>query len=91
MSAPAHTSPAVTGQFAFLAKIGATPEAVATLNDQPYVFYSLVGTLVVLILEGLFIWYIHVATMKPEQRKKKEKKGKKDDKKKPGGKPPAQR
>ncbi|KAI1162611.1 hypothetical protein F5B18DRAFT_652404 [Nemania serpens] len=81
MSAPAHTSPAVTGQFAFLAKIGATPEAVATLNDQPYVFYSL----------GLFIWYIHVATMKPEQRKKKEKKGKKDDKKKPGGKPPAQR
>lgn len=89
MSAPARTSPPVTGQFAFLAKIGATPEAVATLNDQPYVFYSLIGALVVLILEGLFIWYIHIATMKPEQKKKKEKKT--DDKKRAGGKPPAQR
>ncbi|KAI0906457.1 hypothetical protein F4824DRAFT_497261 [Ustulina deusta] len=68
----------------------ATPEAVATLNDQPYVFYVLVAALVLCILEGLFIWYIHLATMKPEQKKKKEKKEKKDDKK-PGGKPPAQR
>ncbi|KAI1111202.1 hypothetical protein F5Y14DRAFT_454217 [Nemania sp. NC0429] len=86
MSAPARTSP----------PIGATPEAVATLNDQPYVFYSLVGTLVVLILEGLFIWYIHIATMKPEQKKAKEKakadkQKKKEDKKKAAGKPPAQR
>ncbi|KAI1132534.1 hypothetical protein F5Y10DRAFT_230795 [Nemania abortiva] len=88
MSAPQQSHPPVTGQFAWLAKIGATPEAVATLNDQPYVFFTLVAALVILILQGLFIWYIHLATMKPEQKKKKEKKG---DNKKPGGKPPAQR
>lgn len=88
MSAPQRSGGANSGQFDFLGKIGATPEAVATLNDQPYVFFVLVASLVILILEGLFIWYIHFATMKPEQKKKKEKK--KDDKK-PGGKPPAQR
>jgi hypothetical protein len=87
MSDPKQSHPPVTGQFAFLAKIGATPEAVATLNDQPYVFFVLVTVLIVLGLECLLIWYIHFATMKPEQKKKK---GKKDDKK-PGGKPPAQR
>ncbi|KAI1349388.1 hypothetical protein F5Y01DRAFT_289482 [Xylaria sp. FL0043] len=91
MSAPQHSSPPVQGQFAWLAKIGATPEAVATLNDQPYVFFVLVAGLVICILEGLFIWWIHIATMKPEQKKKKEKKGKGKDEKKPGGKPPAQR
>jgi hypothetical protein len=87
------THPPVVGQFAFLAKIGATPEAVATLNDQPYVFYVLVVALVLLILEGLFIWYIHLATMKPEQKKAKaDMKAKKAEKKqKPGAKPPAQR
>ncbi|KAI0472359.1 hypothetical protein F4859DRAFT_515210 [Xylaria cf. heliscus] len=69
-----------SGQFDWLGKLGATREAIATLNDQPYVFYVLVAALVLLILEGVFIWYIHIATMKPEQKKKKEKK----DEKKPG-------
>ncbi|KAI1825385.1 hypothetical protein F4861DRAFT_501844 [Xylaria intraflava] len=73
MSAPQHSSPPVSGQFAFLAKIGATPEAVATLNDQPYIFFVLIGAIITLVLESLFIWYIHFATMKPEQEKKKEK------------------
>ncbi|KAI0436359.1 hypothetical protein F4803DRAFT_557089 [Xylaria telfairii] len=77
-----------SGQFDWLGKLGATREAIATLNDQPFVFYVLVAALVLLILEGVFIWYIHIATMKPEQKKKKEKK---KDEKKPGGKPPAQR
>ncbi|KAI1753683.1 hypothetical protein F4782DRAFT_529100 [Xylaria castorea] len=94
-SAPSFSSSANSGQFDWLGKIGATREAIATLNDQPYVFFVLVAALVILILEGVFIWYIHFATMKPEQKKKKmekkeKKKGKKDEKK-PGGKPPAQR
>ncbi|KAI0418650.1 hypothetical protein F5X98DRAFT_373463 [Xylaria grammica] len=90
MSAPQRSSPPVQGQFAWFAKIGGTPEVVATLNDQPYVFFVLLAALIILILEGVFIWYIHYATMKPEQKKKKEKKGDKGEKK-PGGKPPAQR
>ncbi|KAI0552838.1 hypothetical protein F4679DRAFT_581345 [Xylaria curta] len=87
-SPPAFSSSLNSGQFDWLGKIGATREAIATLNDQPYVFFVLVAALVILILEGVFIWYIHYATMKPEQKKKKEKK---KDEKKPGGKPPAQR
>ncbi|KAI1322951.1 hypothetical protein F5Y16DRAFT_403922 [Xylariaceae sp. FL0255] len=94
MLEPRASTPAVTGEFAWLAKIGATPEAVATLNDQPYVFFTLIAALVVCILEGLFIWFIHYATLKPEQKKKKtkddgKKGGKGGDAK--GGKPPAQR
>ncbi|KAI1376063.1 hypothetical protein F4677DRAFT_445777 [Hypoxylon crocopeplum] len=77
----------MSGQFGFMAKIGATDQAVAVLNDQPYLFTILVVVLVVLILQSVLIWYIHYATMKPEQKKKKEKK----DTKKPGGKPPAAR
>ncbi|KAI1269643.1 hypothetical protein F5Y18DRAFT_422593 [Xylariaceae sp. FL1019] len=69
-------------------RIGATPEAIATLNDQPYVFFVLVAALIIVILQGVFLWFIHFATLKPEQKKKKEKK---KDEKKPGGKPPAQR
>ncbi|KAI1418274.1 hypothetical protein F5Y13DRAFT_184785 [Hypoxylon sp. FL1857] len=75
------------GQFGFMAKIGATDAAVATLNDQPYLFTILVVVLVALILQSILIWYIHYATMKPEQKKKKAPK----DNKKPGGKPPAAR
>ncbi|KAI1817081.1 hypothetical protein GGS20DRAFT_582777 [Poronia punctata] len=75
MSDPQQSHPPVGGQFAFLAKIGATPEAVATLNDQPYAFFVLIISLIILVLECLFIWYIHYATMKPEQKKKDEKKG----------------
>ncbi|KAI2632065.1 hypothetical protein GGR54DRAFT_634836 [Hypoxylon sp. NC1633] len=78
----------MSGQFGFMAKIGATPQAVAVLNDQPYLFTILIVVLVVLILQSVLIWFIHHATMKPEQKKKK-----KDpkDAKKPGGKPPAAR
>ncbi|KAI1102298.1 hypothetical protein F4804DRAFT_313351 [Jackrogersella minutella] len=77
----------MSGQFGFMAKIGASPAAVATLNDQPYIFTILVVVLVALILQSVLIWYIHSATMKPEQKKKKEPKGAK----KPAGKPPAAR
>lgn len=63
------------GQFDWFSKIGATPQAVNALNDQPYLFTILIVVLLILILEGVFIWYIHFATMKPEQKKKKEKKG----------------
>ncbi|OTB03388.1 hypothetical protein M426DRAFT_12540 [Hypoxylon sp. CI-4A] len=73
----------MSGQFGFMAKIGATNEAVAVLNDQPYIFTILVVILVILILQSVFIWYIHYATMKPEQKKKKEPK---KDNKKPEGK-----
>ncbi|KAI0385365.1 hypothetical protein F5Y04DRAFT_276699 [Hypomontagnella monticulosa] len=78
----------MSGQFGFMSKIGATDQAVATLNDQPYIFTILVVVLVALILQSILIWYIHYATMKPEQKKKKEPKKKAAA---PGGKPPAQR
>ncbi|KAI5863479.1 hypothetical protein GGS23DRAFT_596655 [Durotheca rogersii] len=83
----------MSGQFGFMGKIGATDEAVAVLNDQPYIFTILVVVLVILILQITFHWYIHHATLKPEQIKKKEPKGAK---KKPaapasGAKPPAAR
>ncbi|OAA66432.1 hypothetical protein SPI_01008 [Niveomyces insectorum RCEF 264] len=74
------------GEFDWFAKIGATPQAVAVLNDQPILFTILIIVLVAVTLQCLLIWYIHYATMKPEQKKKKEKKEKKGDKK-----PPAQR
>lgn len=64
------------GQFDWFSKIGATPQAVNVLNDQPYLFTVLIVVLLILILEGIFIWYIHWATLKPEQRKKKESKKK---------------
>lgn len=63
------------GQFDWFSKIGATPQAVAVLNDQPYLFTILIVVLLILILQGVFIWYIHFATLKPEQKKKKEPKG----------------
>jgi hypothetical protein len=77
------------GQFDWFRSIGATPEAVAVLNDQPMLFTILVVVLLAISLQCLLIWYIHFATMKPEQKKKKEKKPK--DGKKPNGKPPAAR
>jgi cytoskeletal protein RodZ len=61
------------GQFDWFRRIGATPQAVSVLNDQPYLFTILVVVLVILILQGVFLWYIHWATLKPEQKKKKEK------------------
>jgi ATP/ADP translocase len=78
------------GQFGWFRKIGATPEAVNVLNDQPVLFTILIVVLLAITLQCLLMWYIHFATMKPEQKKKKEKK---DDKKKPAKaeKPPAMR
>ncbi|CAJ2511609.1 Uu.00g072340.m01.CDS01 [Anthostomella pinea] len=87
----------MSGQFGFMSKIGATDEAVAVLNDQPYVFTILVVVLVIIIAQITLHWYIHYATMKPEQKKKKaESKGLfglfgGGGKKKPTGKPPAMR
>ncbi len=73
------------GQFDWFSKIGATPEAVAVLNDQPYLFTILIVVLIGIIAQIVLLWYIHYATLKPEQRKKK----KTDDKKKAD--PPALR
>ncbi|RYO84616.1 hypothetical protein DL764_009300 [Monosporascus ibericus] len=74
----------MSGQFGFMSRLGATDEAVAVLNDQPFIFTVLVVALVACISQCVLIWYIHYATMKPEQKK-----AKKNDKK--PGKPPAQR
>ncbi|KAK4221787.1 hypothetical protein QBC38DRAFT_513372 [Podospora fimiseda] len=63
------------GQFDWFRKIGATKEAVAVLNDQPILFTILLVVLVTIILQCVLIWYIHYATMKPEQKVKKDKKG----------------
>ncbi|KYK61262.1 hypothetical protein DCS_02404 [Drechmeria coniospora] len=60
--------------FDWLKAVGATNEAVAVLNDQPQLFVTLILVIVGLIIQCLVIWYIHFATLKPEQKKKKEKK-----------------
>jgi hypothetical protein len=65
----------VGGQFGWFAKIGATPQAVAVLNDQPILFTIMLVVLATIILLSVSIWYIDFATRKPEQKKKKEKKG----------------
>ncbi|KAF4997230.1 hypothetical protein FHETE_9947 [Fusarium heterosporum] len=67
------------GQFDWFSSIGATDEAVAVLNDQPMLFTILLIVLVAVGLQSTLIWYIHYATMKPEQRKAKQ--DKKDKKK----------
>ena len=59
------------GQFDWFAKIGATPQAVAVLNDQPVLFFILLAALGALALQGGVIFWIHKATFKPEQAKKK--------------------
>ena len=59
------------GQFDWFSSIGATPQAVAVLNDQPILFTILLIVLVVLIAQGVLLWYIHKATLKPEQIKAK--------------------
>jgi len=65
------------GQFDWFSKIGATAEAVAVLNDQPYLFTILIIVLVAIILQIALIYWIHFATLKPEQKQKRTK----DDKK----------
>ncbi|KAK1782837.1 hypothetical protein QBC45DRAFT_292037, partial [Copromyces sp. CBS 386.78] len=62
------------GQFDWFLKIGATPQAVAVLNDQPILFTILVVVLIAVILQCVLLWYIHYATLKPEQRAAKNKK-----------------
>lgn len=62
-------------QFDFLKSVGATKEAVAALNNQPSLFTNLVVVLIGLGAQAGLLWYIHYATLKPEQKKKKEKKG----------------
>lgn len=62
------------GQFDWFSSIGATPEAVAVLNDQPILFTILIIVLVAIILQCVLLWFIHHATLKPEQKVKKEKK-----------------
>lgn len=81
----------MSANFEFMLKLGATPEAVAVLNDQPYIFTILLVVIVVIALQITLHWYIHYATLKPEQIKAKEakKKAKKD--KKGGAKPAAAR
>lgn len=60
------------GQFGWFSKIGATNEAVNTLNAAPGLFTILVVVLISITAECLFMWYIHYATLKPEQKKKKD-------------------
>ncbi|KAM3498558.1 hypothetical protein MY10362_008132 [Beauveria mimosiformis] len=64
-------------KFDFLRSVGATKEAVAVLNDQPNLFTNLIVVLIGLGAQATLLWYIHYATLKPEQKKKKnkEKKG----------------
>ncbi|EJP68297.1 hypothetical protein NHJ13051_002717 [Beauveria bassiana] len=64
-------------KFDFLRSVGATKEAVAVLNDQPNLFTNLIVVLIGLGVQATLLWYIHYATLKPEQKKKKnkEKKG----------------
>ncbi|GAB1313252.1 hypothetical protein MFIFM68171_03462 [Madurella fahalii] len=65
------------GQYDWFSSIGATPEAVAVLNDQPILFIILIIVLIAIILQCVLLWYIHYATLKPEQKVKKDKKDKK--------------
>ncbi|EGX93466.1 hypothetical protein CCM_04840 [Cordyceps militaris CM01] len=60
-------------KFDFLRSVGATKEAVAVLNDQPFLFTNLIVVLVGLGVQAALLWYIHYATLKPGQKKKKEK------------------
>ncbi|KAI6357019.1 hypothetical protein MCOR25_007781 [Pyricularia grisea] len=89
MASPSASATPAAGQFDWFRSIGATPEAVAVLNDQPILFTILLVVLVAIILQITLIWYIHYATMKPEQKKKKD--TKKPAAGKPGAKPPAGR
>ncbi|KAM4060030.1 hypothetical protein HRG_002351 [Hirsutella rhossiliensis] len=65
--------------FDWLKSVGATNEAVAVLNDQPNLFVNLVVVLIGLTLQCLFLWFIHFATLKPEQKRKNRKNKKPQD------------
>ncbi|KKA30105.1 hypothetical protein TD95_003059 [Thielaviopsis punctulata] len=66
-----------TGQFGWFLKLGATPEAVATLNDQPVIFTVLLIVITVIAAQFGLMYWIHAATLKPEQIKAKADKKKK--------------
>ncbi|KAM3563630.1 hypothetical protein ARSEF4850_002207 [Beauveria asiatica] len=70
-------------RFDFLRSVGATKEAVAVLNDQPNLFTNLIVVLIGLGAQATLLWYIHYATLKPEQKKKKKKNN--NDKENKGG------
>lgn len=61
------------GQFDWFKKIGATDEAVAVLNDQPYLFTVLLVVIVTLLAQGGVLYLIHWATFKDSQRKQPKK------------------
>ncbi|KAK0651436.1 hypothetical protein B0T16DRAFT_453901 [Cercophora newfieldiana] len=44
------------GQFDWFGSIGATPQAVAVLNDQPILFTILIIVLVAVILQIVLLW-----------------------------------
>ncbi|KAI6781836.1 uncharacterized protein J7T54_005002 [Emericellopsis cladophorae] len=60
-------------QFGFMKRVGASDRAVAVLNDQPQLFTTLVLVLVGLAAQCGFLYFIHYATLKPEQKNKKKK------------------
>jgi flagellar basal body-associated protein FliL len=59
------------GKFDWFSKIGATPEAVAVLNDQPFLFTILIVVIVAIAAQFGVIYAIHFMTMKEEQKKAK--------------------
>ena len=59
------------GKFDWFAKIGATPQAIAVLNDQPHLFTILILVIVGLAAQFGIIYAIHFLTLKPEQKKAK--------------------
>ncbi|KAL7969788.1 hypothetical protein HDV63DRAFT_404388 [Trichoderma sp. SZMC 28014] len=61
------------GQFDWFKKIGATDEAVAVLNDQPYLFTVLLVVIVTLLVQGGVLYAIHWGTFKDSQKKQPKK------------------
>jgi len=70
MADNATISTSVSGQFGWFKRIGATDEAVMVLNDQPILFTILIVVLIAVICQIVLVWYIHFATLKPDQKKK---------------------
>ena len=59
------------GSFDWLAKIGATPAAVATVNDQPILIITLIVVILALGLQVGIVVATHFLTRKPEQKQLK--------------------
>lgn len=69
-------SAATMANFDWLRRVGATSQVVAVLNDQPYLFVTLIVVVIGLASQCIFLWFIHFATRKPEQKRRKMKKPK---------------